>query len=353
MEKQKLIIAFLVFGLLSIPIIDSAYAVELTLYNTNGGASSNVLREGNTLAEDRLFVGEEFTSGSSLIGFEFNRVSFELLEVNAPTGLVRVGLWNTTIAPTGGNYICLIGDLDASDIRFQPSYQFTANLTKSSGTCTIQADTALGLYYAQGLGSTANSISWRRSTTSNFDGTNTRATVYDHVVPAWTDITAGDYNMRVYHISADGSDLCDDPANANILICRMGGDGTLGSAGAFVIGDVQEGTGVLGIGCSTGVVDCVADSNPQTNGLGLLIFIASIFVIVGMFFRSLGASETMKIPTFVWVIIIIALSAFFTITQLIDPVFLILSVIALIALASPKIVGMIKGGASFGSGSTE
>lgn len=145
---------------------------------------------------------------------------------------------------------------------------------------------------------------------------------------------------------------CDLPENANILICRLGGDGTLGSAGAFVIGDVSEGTGVLGIACSIGIVDCVSDPNPQTNGLGLLIFIASIFVIVGMFFRSIGGSATFQMPIFIWIMIIISLSAFFTITGLIDPIFLILSVIALIALGAPKVVGMIRGG-GLGGGSTE
>lgn len=148
---------------------------------------------------------------------------------------------------------------------------------------------------------------------------------------------------------------CTLPENENILICRLGGDGTLGSAGAFVIGNTTQGTGILGIGCSIGLVDCTEDSNPQTNGLGLLIFIASIFVIVGMFYKSLGASATFQLPVFIWVIIIVSLSAFFTITGLIDPVFLILSIFAVIALAAPKVIGVIqnRGGGFGGGGSTE
>jgi len=146
-------------------------------------------------------------------------------------------------------------------------------------------------------------------------------------------------------------EFCDDPANANILICRVGGNGEIGSAGAFIVGNITQGTGVLGIGCSMGLVDCTTDSNPQTNGLGLLIFIASIFVVVGMFFASIGARDTFQLPVFIWVVIIIALSAFFTITGLIDPVFLIVSIIAIIALAAPKIINTLRGG-SFGGGST-
>ena len=145
---------------------------------------------------------------------------------------------------------------------------------------------------------------------------------------------------------------CNLPENANILICRLGGDGTLGSAGAFVIGNVSAGTGFLGIGCSIGLVDCTEDQDPRSNGLGLLIFIASIFVIVGIFYRSLGAGATFQLPVFIWVIIIVALSAFFTITNIIDPIFLILSVIAVIALAVPKVIGMIQS-RGFGGGSSE
>jgi hypothetical protein len=172
--------------------------------------------------------------------------------------------------------------------------------------------------------------------------------------------TVYDTTMRIVQLdsvepapSSTGGIDCNLPQYADILICRLGGTGTLGSAGAFVVGNVSQGTGLLGLGCSMGVVDCTTDDNPQTNGLGLLIFIASIFVIVGMFYRSLGAKQTVSIPVFVWVIIIIALSAFFTITQLIDPVFLILSVLALVALAAPAILKQVRGGSFGGGDSTE
>jgi len=145
---------------------------------------------------------------------------------------------------------------------------------------------------------------------------------------------------------------CTQPENANILICRLGGTGELASAGAFVVGNVTQGTGVLGIGCSIGLVDCTSDSNPQTNGLGYLIFIASIFVIIGMFYRSLGANATFHMPIYIWAVIILSLSAFFTITHIIDPTMLILTVIALVALAVPKVGGYIQGGFGGDKGSS-
>lgn len=154
-----------------------------------------------------------------------------------------------------------------------------------------------------------------------------------------------------------GGTDCDLPENQFILICRLGQDGAeVGSAGAFVIGNVSQGTGILGIGCTMGLVDCIADPDPQTNGLGLLIFIASIFVIVGMFYASLGGQNTWALfhgSPIILVLIIIALSAFFTITEIIDPIFLILSIVAIIALAAPKIIGLIQNRGFGGGGSTE
>lgn len=152
-------------------------------------------------------------------------------------------------------------------------------------------------------------------------------------------------------VSGSGRD-CSLPENANILICRLGQDGAeVGSAGAFVIGNTTEGTGLLGLGCTMGIVDCSEDVNPQTNGLGLLIFIASIFVVIGMFYYTIG-KDAFNIPLFIYIVIIIALSAFFTIVGLIDPVFLILSVVAVIALAVPKIIGVVRGNSTFGGGSS-
>lgn len=138
---------------------------------------------------------------------------------------------------------------------------------------------------------------------------------------------------------------CSLPENANILICRLGGNSTTVGTGQLV------GEGIADLACNVVFADCT-DDNPQTNGIGLLIFIASIFVIVGMFFYTIG-KEAFHMPIFIWIIIIISLSAFFTIAGLIDPIFLVVSIIAIIALAVPKIIGVVRGAGSFGGGSTE
>ena len=145
-------------------------------------------------------------------------------------------------------------------------------------------------------------------------------------------------------ITEPDPDSCDNPANANLLRCRLGEDGGIGGIGDSV------GDGVLLLGCNIIFVDCT-DENPQTNGLGLLVFIASIFVVIGMFYYSIG-KDAFHMPIFIYIVIIVALSAFFTITGIIDPIFLILSIVAIIALASPKIISVVRG-STFGGGSTE
>lgn len=150
----------------------------------------------------------------------------------------------------------------------------------------------------------------------------------------------------------DGSNIiggvdCSLPENEFKLICRV--TDPIGGAGNFVIGNGTS--GLTGIGCSIGLVDCETDSNPRTNGLGLLIFISSLFVVVASFYLTIGR-QAFVIPVYIWIVIILALSAFFTITGLIDPIFLILTAVALIALAAIRIQGFISG-KGFGGGSTE
>lgn len=140
---------------------------------------------------------------------------------------------------------------------------------------------------------------------------------------------------------------CSLPENENKLICRV--TDPIGGAGNFVIGNGTS--GLTGIGCSLGLVDCVNDPNPRTNGLGLLIFIASLFVIIASFYLTIGR-EAFTIPIYIWIVIILALSAFFTITGLIDPIFLILTAVALVALAASRLKNVILGGSTMGEGSS-
>jgi hypothetical protein len=144
----------------------------------------------------------------------------------------------------------------------------------------------------------------------------------------------------------DGGDTagvdCNDPANANILTCRLGGDGSLGGAGDFIVGDGSEGTGMSGIICAVGLVDCSEDDNMQTNGVGYILTVIALAVMVGvMWVASRGAIG--DVPVWIWFIASLGIVGFATIAEWIDPTFLVLSIIVIVALATAKLRGIFGG----------
>lgn len=50
---------------------------------------------------------------------------------------------------------------------------------------------------------------------------------------------------------------CDLPANIQTVLCASAGTGSIPQAGAFIVGNGSEGTGVTGIACGLGFTDCV------------------------------------------------------------------------------------------------
>lgn len=145
---------------------------------------------------------------------------------------------------------------------------------------------------------------------------------------------------------------CALPENENILTCRLGGDGTIAGAGDFIIGDGSEGTGLSGIACSIGFVDCSVNDDVKTNGIGYLIFIAGIAIMFGLFWMVTKGHVT-EIPTFIWIISILSLAGAFALFNIIDPVVFIVTIVAIVALAVPKIISTVRGdGTTLGAGNT-
>lgn len=131
---------------------------------------------------------------------------------------------------------------------------------------------------------------------------------------------------------------CSDSANANLLICRLtdGGNNPVGGVSGII------NTGVTNILVSAGVIDGT-DTNPQTNGVGYLIVAIAMGVFVGMMWIASRGDMT-TIPTFVWFIGTIAIIGSMTAIGWIDPTFLIISVIVVIAFAVAKAKGVFGGG---------
>jgi hypothetical protein len=145
---------------------------------------------------------------------------------------------------------------------------------------------------------------------------------------------------------------CDLPENANILTCRLGGDGSLVGAGNFVVGDGSEGTGLSGVFCALGVADCTVNDDIKTNGIGYLIFLGGILVMFGLFWM-VTKGNVLAIPTFIWIIAILSLAGAFALFNIIDPVVFIITIVAVIALAVPKIISTVRGDTNtLGAGTT-
>jgi len=304
------------------------------------------------------FIGEVTGASSSLNGQSINKITITLEKATdgqTLSGTLYFGVWDPASgAPTTANALYSFGSRSANTIADGPTqYSFTS----IGSPYTITSNDAIGVFYDGALTTESGIFVSGRSV--QFDGTNTFSDCY---VNAQTNQA----NSQCFSFATCGQSAtwCSDTTYDTIMImtitlsqeecvinpetvfCRLGGgtDDVTGLGG--LVGD-----SVVTLGCNVIFVDCSEDTNPATNGLGLLIFIASIFVVIGMFYWSMG-TRAFEMPFFIWVVIILSLSAFFTIIGLIDPVFLIISIIAIVALCAPKILSTVRG-TTFGGGSTE
>lgn len=380
MGKTNILSATLAIFSISLLIMSGiAFALEALYYNVEPPRNDVQQLDGVTsssfgTAHTSKFIGENIQSASPLVGQQINKVGIYMEKVTADQqlfGNIYVGFWNVGAEPTLSNALRIFGSIPANSI-VNPSTNHLYNFTLESGNYTIPASSAVGAFYIDPLGTAPNSDGIYISARANvYDGSNTRAICHVNNVTAggnscfalslgvgavagqWGADNASDALMILSSEVPDEEDPdiiggidCSLPANEFKLICRLGGDGEAETNLGGLVGD-----GIILLGCNVIFVDCSEDTDPSTNGLGLLVFIASVFVVIGMFYWTMG-SNAFNMPFFIWVIIIIALSAFFTIVGIIDPIFLIISIIAIIALCAPRLLKTF-GGSTFGGGSTE
>lgn len=145
---------------------------------------------------------------------------------------------------------------------------------------------------------------------------------------------------------------CNLPANIQTVLCASAGTGSIVNAGTFIVGEGSEGTGISGIVCNLGFTDCVANPDIKTNGTGYLFFIGGIALMMGLFL-VISKGNLLAIPTFIWIIATLSLAGAMALMQIIDPVIFIITIVAVIALAVPKIISTISGGnTTLGAGNT-
>lgn len=144
---------------------------------------------------------------------------------------------------------------------------------------------------------------------------------------------------------------CNLPEKINTVLCASAGTGAIPQAGAFIVGNGSEGTGITGIACGLGFTDCVENPDIKTNGIGYLFFIGGIALMMGLFL-VISKGNLLAIPTFLWIISVLALAGAMSLMEIIDPVIFIITIVAVVALAVPKIVSTISGNTTLGAGNT-
>lgn len=147
---------------------------------------------------------------------------------------------------------------------------------------------------------------------------------------------------------------CTLPENTNILICRLTGNdgqcvnGVLQCIGDTVLGNSTDNSdvGLIDIICGVGFIDCADNPNIKTNGIGYLLLAAALGIEIGILWVA-SRGDLREVPTFIWFIATIAIVGSLTLMNFIDPTFLVLSVITVVALAAAKARGLFGGGDSF------
>ena len=135
-----------------------------------------------------IFIGEEITSTSVLNGETINTVCVFITKTNSPPGTLRVGVYDSSITPTFGNFKTSFAVVTATDLPVQASqlcYSIETPIILASGDI-------VGVYYD--AGSSTNRINFLFQNTDVFDGTNSRLSRYSG---SWIDATTNDARMII------------------------------------------------------------------------------------------------------------------------------------------------------------
>lgn len=155
----------------------------------------------------------------------------------------------------------------------------------------------------------------------------------------------GNNRLIIFRTQAGQSpneEFCSLPENANILICRLEESPPLTGASELLN---QSSTNIV---CMIGLLSCTQDSdgnftpdNPdiKTNGVGYLITIIAFGILISIFWLASGG-RLGDIPTFVWFIATLAILGLMVGFDFLDVTFLLIGVIAIVALAVAKAKGI-------------
>lgn len=126
---------------------------------------------------------------------------------------------------------------------------------------------------------------------------------------------------------------CNLPQNKAILLCTTGG-GAVQNGGFFVT------TAVNSLLTGSGLINST-NTNVKTNGTGYILVMVAFGVLTAMFWLASGG-DLGRIPTFVWFIASLGVLGMAVGIGLIDVTFFIIGAIAVIALATARILSTLE-----------
>lgn len=352
--------------------VEKVHALEAIYYNVVEPRNDVQILDGVSssafgTADTSKFIGEEITSTSSLVGQRISKVGIHMEKVTdgqTLLGTVYIGFWGNTAEPTLANALRIFGSIPANNIA-NSNTQYNFSLA-SGMNYTIPANSAVGAFYIDPLGSGSGSDGIFISAKNEaFNGLPTRATCnvnnstltqscFDAVVctmgcgTQWADSTMDVIMLMSAEVPDEEeeeiSEFCQDPNNEDLLRCKLENQGgALG--GDFTNNPFDISSSSSNILIQTGFLDG-SDTNPATNGTGyLLLGIALLIVNVLLWVGTSGEafrSNTLFLPALISLFIVMG----FTVASLVEPTVLIISIVVVIALASPKIISIINRGDS-------
>lgn len=345
MGKTITVIAIaLVLSLMLIPTMTNLAHADVITYNlTDCTASAQVY-------VDQRVSGEKVATNSSIL---FNttayKVDIKLGKFGSPTGTGYMGVWTTADAPPSlANANFIFGSINVATLTTTSvcGVAPTVSFENMSQQYTFNENDIIGFLYDGGTAANFVRVFHRTygSAGVSYNGSASQNVVYDTAWDAEGSPNAvNDLTMTVYSPETAGGStgFCQNPANSALLRCVLEAQGgALGGNFANNPFDISQSSSNLLI--QVGFLDG-SDDNPATNGTGYLILAIALIIANVLLFIGTDGRAYQSASLFLPALISLVIVAGFTIGGLVDATVLIISIIVVVALSTPKIVSIVGG----------
>lgn len=327
-----------------------SYTYHLSFDSTLGSSVDGSSLGNNATAFDNYMAGQQILPSNSLVGKQIGKITYYVpltITTSVPANSkVIFGAFSTTNATLIRGFATL--DLSNSSQFSAGTNIFNITLPQNN-PYTVTGNEILGYAAQFPRNTSAFSLSWQDvspdlvsdSFLVFFQGNASPPPVWDY-----NSIPTSDYSLKVYtqtqnpcnsspgNTTTPPTAFCQNPANANILQCRIAGNST----------GMNVGPGIQNLIESTGIFN-LCSGTFKTNGFGYLITLILVIIVVGLLYVAMHR-RLRDMPTFLWIVVTIAIFGFSTAIGCIDPTILMITIIAVIALGVASTSEILQGSLS-------